>query len=744
MATAKVKEQINALIDDEKVKRHIHGKVHLPAVILEDTKIGNNETVKYLCPYCGHKWSENYQNTYYQIKQRPTCPKCNMSLSAGMPVPKDGSVTRQINEVWSESNAGDYNVIWVDGTQINGTNGIIVAEYDVRITFHYSDKPNSFTVDLTRNHFGFFSNSDKVIFTDKGVKTSKLVSNAFSLYHSTYLATDRAKKMRPDLNWLKEIKSFTDSTWLYGLDSYWAEKQSSNRKPKSEIQAEQVLAMYEIPEMPEVKIKKDAVFYRELSENLVTREHLMEYYCKSCGAKYTDTVNYRYSSTTCPNCGIRTGYGESELVCQLLLSKVAIIEMLDEKTVFIRCGTFYCKCDDEFNMTYERDENYRVFITLNPGKEPAVKFLVNEGYGSDKAWVLKKNYASDKFIFYIEQVELIREEELLKYTGFKEYLEKEMSDGSHRSRIILRDMISYIRFQSKYPVVEQLCKRGLNATLTDEMNFRIRNNTMLTMKLEEKKITDVLSLPERLIKFYLKSYDTHSRLEKFKKLYQLDNNVREEDIEWIEQNSVNEMQIAEVLNESPMSIMRLCEYLEHVRINQCFDPKNAIADWRDYLHAAKTIDVDLTDNKAKYPSSLKREHDRAIVKQKIILDSKKEEVFQKETENYGRLFSYKTKDYMIIPPMNMKDLFEEGRKLNHCVGSYSDRIIAGTSCIMFIRKCEEPDKPYYTIEINRSGEYVVQLRANSNRQINTSKEKDLAKFLREWAHKKNIALNGAV
>ena len=48
---------------------------------------------------------------------------------------------------------------------------------------------------------------------------------------------------------------------------------------------------------------------------------------------------------------------------------------------------------------------------------------------------------------------------------------------------------------------------------------------------------------------------------------------------------------------------------------------------------------------------------------------------------------------MIVSPKDMKDLFEEGRKLNHCVGSYSDRIIAGTSCIMFIRKTEDPDKP---------------------------------------------------
>jgi len=91
----------------------------------------------------------------------------------------------------------------------------------------------------------------------------------------------------------------------------------------------------------------------------------------------------------------------------------------------------------------------------------------------------------------------------------------------------------------------------------------------------------------------------------------------------------------------------------------------------------------------------------------------------------------------------MKDLFEEGRKLNHCVGSYSDRILAGQTCIMFVRKTEEPEKPYFTIEINQSRSYVVQLRANSNRLINPVSEKELVKFLREWSKKKSVALNGA-
>lgn len=62
---------------------------------------------------------------------------------------------------------------------------------------------------------------------------------------------------------------------------------------------------------------------------------------------------------------------------------------------------------------------------------------------------------------------------------------------------------------------------------------------------------------------------------------------------------------------------------------------------------------------------------------------------------------------------------------------------------MFIRKTEDPDKPYFTIEINRENGFVVQLRANSNRLINHRSESDLLKFLKEWSKKKGVALNGA-
>ena len=432
--------------------------------------------------------------------------------------------------------------------------------------------------------------------------------------------------------------------------------------------------------------------------------------------------------------------GAAKLVVEQTSEDVGIITMLDNTTLLIRAGTLFCKYDEQFVPGYRYQELYRVFIELAPGADPRIHFLVNEGMRDNAVWVKKKSYTAPKFRYSVKQLEYIGKLDALKYTGLREFIDYNLNKAAHS--VLLPDMIHYIRFQSMYPVVEQLCKRGFCATLEDEISHRVHHQKQLCMDLSQKKVTDALGLPERLIRIYLKESDFHSRLVTFQKLYRLDPDVREEDIAWLALHSVGANEVGDVLQESQMSIMRLCEYLEHVRINQCFEPKNAIVDWRDYLKAAKTIEVDLTDNKARYPSSLKREHDRAVAKQKLVLDAKKDEFFRKEVERYSGLYSYQTDAYMIVPPKDMKDLFEEGRKLNHCVGSYSDRIVQGKTCIMFLRKTEEPDKPYFTIEINQGNSYVVQLRANSNRGINHSTEKELVKFLREWSKKKKVSLNG--
>lgn len=64
--------------------------------------------------------------------------------------------------------------------------------------------------------------------------------------------------------------------------------------------------------------------------------------------------------------------------------------------------------------------------------------------------------------------------------------------------------------------------------------------------------------------------------------------------------------------------------------------------------------------------------------------------------------------------------------MHHCVASYADRIIAGTSIIFFMRKADKPDEPYITMEFDRQGS-LVQARKSHNASINNKAETDFIK-----------------
>ena len=56
----------------------------------------------------------------------------------------------------------------------------------------------------------------------------------------------------------------------------------------------------------------------------------------------------------------------------------------------------------------------------------------------------------------------------------------------------------------------------------------------------------------------------------------------------------------------------------------------------------------------------------------------------------------------------------EGKNQEHCVGTYLDRVADKRSVIVFIRRAEELDKAFYTMEINPETMKVVQCRGHKN------------------------------
>ena len=144
---------------------------------------------------------------------------------------------------------------------------------------------------------------------------------------------------------------------------------------------------------------------------------------------------------------------------------------------------------------------------------------------------------------------------------------------------------------------------------------------------------------------------------------------------------------------------KLLDYLESIG-----DEQGNLYD--DYLRAIKALKLDLNDTKNIYPKEFHRMHDlRAaeyasyMAKQDEKRRAKLYKDFAEKCKEY-QVFAYTGQKYSIIIPTVVPDLVKEGNALSHCVGrmGYDKKVAEGVSLIAFVRKNEELDKPFVTVE----------------------------------------------
>lgn len=102
----------------------------------------------------------------------------------------------------------------------------------------------------------------------------------------------------------------------------------------------------------------------------------------------------------------------------------------------------------------------------------------------------------------------------------------------------------------------------------------------------------------------------------------------------------------------------------------------------------------------KYPQNLWKMHDILVINLKDY-DESKDDDFKEATAKYSKYEAeYKKDGYCFIVPENIKALMQEGNVLHHCIGSYVDKIINGSSKIIFMRAISDKNTPFVTIEID--------------------------------------------
>lgn len=103
------------------------------------------------------------------------------------------------------------------------------------------------------------------------------------------------------------------------------------------------------------------------------------------------------------------------------------------------------------------------------------------------------------------------------------------------------------------------------------------------------------------------------------------------------------------------------------------------------------------------------------------------------TENYAerRALEYSGNGLILRQPESMEEIAAEGAALNHCVGGYAERHAKGKLTILFLRRLDKPDVPYYTMEVSTDGR-IVQCRGYKNNKANNPKPQEIIDFEKEY------------
>lgn len=306
----------------------------------------------------------------------------------------------------------------------------------------------------------------------------------------------------------------------------------------------------------------------------------------------------------------------------------------------------------------------------------------------------------------------------------------------------------------QFPKLEWLCKMGLNNLARNVINNRYSGGMVGKVNYKGKTIFEILGLTKVNTRVLQAVDGDHYMLRLLQVSQQIGLQFKPEQLqEYYETFECN----TELLKQAnrKVSLHKLVKYISeeseryplgdkggcwqcsYMRYKEREDPRierkrNMAKDWLEYLGWCKKLNYDLDNMFIYMPTNFKKVHDRTYKEyqeqqDRIAAEERKrrereaakrmkrikqamEDIFNK---NAGvDAFAITGKGLMLMVPKSADEIKAEGTALHHCVGTYVERVAKGETMILFIRKIDAPDEPYYTMEWN--GSKVVQCRGFKN------------------------------
>lgn len=475
--------------------------------------------------------------------------------------------------------------------------------------------------------------------------------------------------------------------------------------------------------------------------------------CSGCGEKFSESKLKRVDGekkvrhndmVICPACGKHIKIVKRKKAIDIL-THFALVQPIDDSVSVVRHfdAVIYCGGGKK---QIGLDEAVR--IILHKQAAASCTLYYNQNYlGHD--WIMRE----DKQVVFDNKSNRANRSEYAGYLydgGIVEAFEG--THYYHWSRLFSQMAAAGIKVNYN----KLMCStEGMNFVEMVEMLFKNRFHRLLgetsecvsvwngaytgLLRMTGYRMEDVFGIADRQKINRIRDNNGGGEMLKWMRWSELRNKkIPDKVLKWLIENKITSDNIAWL--SCRMSLEQMMNYIERQRRESYkgWSARQVIYQYEDYMNMCQKLKKDTTDEMVYRPRELRRRHDEAVKEVALRQSEIKADEYSRRfpgaedvLQEIKPRYDYENEEYMIYVPKRLVEIVEEGRALHHCAGSsdrYFDRIMQRETYICLLRKKTEPDKPYYTIEVEPSGT-IRQHRG----YLDEEPEIELVKpFLREW------------
>ena len=524
----------------------------------------------------------------------------------------------------------------------------------------------------------------------------------------------------------------TDEESVYEAVKIWQEEIRSrlNLKRAERRKADWDRMMNLLPEEPE-DFREWAAGEGTISDNFLLFKRngrRTEVYCTNCGKTFETTEKMRHNKGEktrwdyrsehvgfCRNC--RHTFDTKSWRKQRSLQTESWVVLPQAAGEYISMRSYQVRKKfekkqlipggpEEWKQVTTIFENMRIFTdTKSFESKDSFKWEVVQSFEGKCFWrrVRGRDYSGKQYPYQVAEGKMYMHnaDEICVASGMKKFIyercQGNQSDSPQRLLIAM----------AKKKYLEYLFKAGLNRLAEEAIKYpyHVELNEDAT---DLKGLLGINGQKLRIMKDIDGHYDMIPLLNEIEYLRQ------KVDIETL--RLLNEQEIwfdSLPMDETGMSVQRIMNYIRKQAAKQSRSIKSTLQEYRDYLRIAEQLGYDTRDEIVCRTPDLKKMHDRYSEyynrNKDAIRENSANRSFWQIAEKYGENkehFGYEKEGLTILVPERASDIIREGREQHHCVGAsdrYMERMDKGESYILFLRKKEEPKKPYYTLEVTWDG-----------------------------------------